>query len=130
MKSALLILTGVLFGLLVAFVIVVGVEFFCSVVHPFPADFGGTQDEVCRHVARYPQWVLAVVVPAWAAAAFVGTWTARGIGNVFASAIVGLLVLAALVFNISMLPYPLWFKIANLLAIPTAMVAGSRWAIG
>jgi len=57
------------------------------------------------------------------------TWIAQRIGNLYSSAIVGLLLLAALIFNISMLPYPIWFKIANLVAIPIAMIAGSRLAM-
>ncbi|HEX6986631.1 MAG TPA: hypothetical protein VF170_14715 [Planctomycetaceae bacterium] len=108
------------------FALVVAVELFSAVVHPFPEDFGGTPEEVCRHVERYPHWVLAVVVPMWAVAALVGTWTAQSIGNPYSSAAVGLLVLAALVCNISMLPYPTWFKVANLLVIPAAALAGIR----
>ena len=127
MKAALRTLAGVCIGLFVAFVlVVVAVELFSAVVHPLPDDFGGTREEMCRHVERYPQWVLAVVVPLWALAALVGTWTAQRIGNLYSSVLVGFLLLAALVFNVSMLPYPIWFKIANLLVIPTAMVAGSR----
>jgi hypothetical protein len=38
------------------------------------------------------------------------------------------LLLSALVFNISKLPYPIWFKAVNLLVIPAAIVAGSRFA--
>jgi hypothetical protein len=38
------------------------------------------------------------------------------------------LLLAALVFNLSKLPYPIWFKVANLLAIPAAIVAGIRFS--
>ena len=125
MKPALRALAAVFVGFIASFLLVVGVELFGALVHPLPEDFQGTSEEMCRHVERYPQWVLAVVVPAWAAAAFAGTWTARRIGNLYSSATVGVLVLAALVFNISMLPYPIWFKIANLLAIPTALVAGS-----
>jgi len=99
----------------VAFVLVIAVEFFGAVVHPLPEDFGGTMEEMCQHVERYPQWVLALVVPAWAVTAFVGTWTARKMGNLCSFAFVGLLLLAALMFNISKLPYPMWFKIVNLL---------------
>ena len=126
MKAGLRTLAAILAGLLVLFIVVVAVELFSAVVHPLPEDFGGTTEEMCRHVERYPQWVLAVVVPVWAGAALASTWTARRIGNLFSAAIVGLLLLAALVFNISMLPYPTWFKIANLLAIPIAVFAGSR----
>jgi len=125
MKAVLRTLAAVLTGLLVLFILVVAVELFSAVVHPLPADFGGTKEEMCQHVERYPYWVLAVVVPAWAVAAFASVWTARRIGNFYSSAIVGLLLLAALAFNISKLPYPTWFKFANLLVIPTAVFAGS-----
>jgi hypothetical protein len=126
MQAVLRSLAAVLAGLLVSFILVVAVELFSAVAHPLPEDFGGTTLEMCQHVERYPQWVLAVVVPAWAVAAFAGTGTARKIGNPYSSAIVGLLLLAALVLNISMLPYPTWFKIANLLALPAAVFAGMR----
>jgi hypothetical protein len=112
----------------VAFVLLVAVELFSAVVHPLPEDFGGTMEEMCRHVESYPQWILAVAVAAWGLSAFVATWTARKMGNAVSFAVVSLLLLAALVANISMLPYPTWFKIANLLVIPAAIVAGGRLA--
>ncbi len=126
MKTVLLTIAAVIVGLIVLFVHVVAVELFSNVVHPFPKDFGGTIEEVCQHVTRYPPWVLAVVVPAWAVAAFVSSWTARKIGNSVASTIVGLILLAALAYNLSMLPYPTWFRVANLIVIPTALVASNR----
>jgi hypothetical protein len=129
MKAVARTLAAMLGGLFVSFILVVAVEFFSAVVHPVPKDFGGTTEEMCEHVKRYPQWVLAVVVPAWAVAAFAGTWTARQIGNLISSAIVGLLLLAAVVCNISMLPYPIWFKVAILLVIPTAILAGCRRSV-
>jgi hypothetical protein len=125
MKTVLRSLAAIFFGLCLAFLLLVAVEFFSAVVHPFPKDFGGTPEEMCRHVQRYPQWVLAVVVPAWAATAFVSTWIARRVGNLYSYIVVGLLLLAALVLNISMLPYPIWFKVANLLVIPAAITVGS-----
>lgn len=117
-----------LVGLAVAFVLVAAVEVFSAVVYPPPEDFWGTREEICRHVEHYPPWVLAVVVPAWAASAFAGSWTAKSMGNVYSLAIVGLLLFAGLVLNISMLPYPLWFKIAVLFAIPVAIAAAGRLA--
>src|SRR5207249_635758 len=107
-------IAAVIAGLIVALVFVVAVELFGSVVHPLPADFGGTTEEMCEHVSRYPHWVLAVVVLAWGATAFVGTWTAGRIGNRRSALVTGLLLLAAVVFNVSMLPYPIWFKVAIL----------------
>ena len=85
-------------------------------------------EEMCRHVERYPPWVLAVVVPMWAVAALAGTWIAQRIGNLYSSGIVGLLLLSALALNISPLPYPIWFKVVNLLVVPAAIVAGSRFS--
>jgi hypothetical protein len=125
-KASLRSLAGVFVGFFVAFALVVAVELFSSVVHPFPEGLKQTEEEMCRHVERYPAWVLAVVVPFWGITALAGTWTAQKIGNIYSAAIVGLLLLAALVLNISMLPYPSWFKIANLVVIPVASVAGSR----
>ena len=127
MQAAVRTLAAVVIGLVVAFILVVAVELFSSVVHPLPEDFGGTMEEMCRHVERYPSWILAVVVPAWALTAFAGTWTAQRIGNFYSAAFVGLLLVASLVFNVSMLPYPLWFKVVCLIVIPIAAVAGSGW---
>ena len=128
MRTTVRALAAVIAGMFVAFVLVVAVELFSGVVHPLPADFGGTKVEMCRHVELYPQWVLAVVVPMWAAIGFVGTWTARRIGGFLPSAIVGFLLLSGLTFNVSMLPYPIWFKIATLVVIPITLVCGGRFS--
>src|SRR5262249_54823807 len=117
---------GILVGMVVALVLLAAVEFFGSVVHPFPEGFGGTTEEMSQHVERFPHWILAVAVAAWAVTAFVSTWTAKRLGNVYSFVIVGLLLLALLVFNISMLPYPMWFKIVSLVVIPAGIVAGGR----
>ena len=130
MRTALWTIAGVLVGLLVAFILVIAVEAFGSVAHPFPEDFGGTPEELNRHVERFPAWVLAVAAIAWAVAAFASAWTANRIGGIYSVAIVGLVLLVMLVFNISILPYPLWFKIATLLLIPMAIVVGGRLWIG
>jgi hypothetical protein len=102
---------GLLTGIVVAMALLVAVEFASSIFHPFPPDFGGTQAEMCAHVARYPQWFLAAAVPAWAFTAFAGTWTAKRLGTCAAAITIGVLLTLAVVFNVSMLPYPSWFKI-------------------
>ncbi len=128
MKTALQTLAGILAGVVLAFLLVVAVEMFSAVVHPFPDDFDGSTEEVCLHVENYPQWVLGVVVPLWAATAFAGVWIAGRVGTRLASAIVALFILAAVVFNLSMLPYPLWFKLTTLLAVGAAVTIGIRWS--
>jgi hypothetical protein len=121
-------LAAAVIGLFLAFVLIVAVEGFSAVVHPLPKDFGGTMEETCRHVERYPRWVLAAVVPMWAVTALVGVGIARRVGNLYSAVIVGLLLLSGLVFNLCKLPYPIWFKAVNLLVIPAAIVAGCRFS--
>ena len=109
-----------------ALVFVVAVELFGAVVHPVPPGFKGTMEEMCLHVERYPPWVLALVVPAWAGAAFASTWVSGRIGNLASALCIGVLLIAAVVFNVSKLPYASWFKIVILIAVPTAVLLGSR----
>jgi hypothetical protein len=125
-KAFLRVLAGVVVGVVVAFALIVAVEGFSAVVHPLPEGFGETMEEMCRHVARYPQWVLAAVVPMWAVAALTATWAARRVGNGYSAGVVGLLLLSGLVFNLAKLPYPTWFKVVNMIVIPAAVVAGGR----
>jgi hypothetical protein len=126
MATAFRSIAAIIAGIIVALILVVAVELFSSVVHPVPPEFDGTMEEMCQHVARYPQWVLAVVVPAWAGTAFVSTWISGRLANRFCALFIGLLLLAAVIFNLSKLPYPIWFKVVNLLAIPAAIVLGDR----
>lgn len=117
---------GVLAGMVAAFALVIAVEMFGAVAHPFPEGFDGSTEAMCRHVERFPAWVLAAVVPMWGATAACGVRLARRIGGVIPAAIVGLLLSAAVVLNISMLPYPIWFKGACLIAVPGASVVAAR----
>jgi hypothetical protein len=111
-------------GMALALALAVAVEFFSSIVHPFPPNFDGN---VAGHVRRYPAWILGVVVLAWGGTAAAATWAASRIGGLPAGIIVALLLAWALVFNLSMLPYAMWFKAAMLCAFPIACVAGVRY---
>ena len=115
-------------GMLVAFILVVAVELFSAVVYPVPPDFDGTMDEMCKHVERYPHWVLSVVVLAWAGTAFASTWIAGRLGNRGCALFIGLLLSAAAAFNIANLPYATWFKIVSLIMIPLAIASGVYWS--
>ena len=55
---------SILAGVALALVLVIAVELVSAVIHPVPPDFTGTMDEMCKHVERYPHWVLALVVVA------------------------------------------------------------------
>lgn len=124
MKTALRSVGGVFAGLAAALVVVVAVEMYSAVVHPTPPDFGGTMEETCRHVENYPAWVLATVVPLWAGAGFLGAWVAGRLGNVPSAVLVAVLLVAAVAWNVSMLPYPLWFEIAIVASVSAAVAAG------
>jgi hypothetical protein len=124
MKTALRTTLGVVAGMALAFVLVIAVELFSAVVHPVPPGFTGTMEEMCEHVARYPQWILGAVVLAWSATAFVSTWVATRIGNRWAGIAVTLILALAIVFNVTKLPYAMWFKVVMLSCFPVMCILG------
>jgi hypothetical protein len=128
MKSAVRTLLAVVAGMAMAFALVVAVELFSSVVHPFPPGFdANAPGAIPAHVQRYPGWVLAVAGLMWAATAAAAAWVASRIGGRLAGAVVTLLLAAALAFNLSMLPYVMWFKIAMPAAFFVACLLGIRY---
>lgn len=124
MINALRIIGSIVAGFVLAFALVVALELFSSVVHPLPADFAGTGEEMCRHVERYPAWVLGVAAAAWVGTAFVSTWLATRLGGKIPGIVLSLFLIWAVVFNVSMLPYPVWFEVVSVLGIVTACLAG------
>ena len=127
MRSAGRIPLAVVAGLALAFALVVAVEFFSAVVHPFPPGFDpNAPGSIPEHVRRYPDWVLAVAGLMWGATAAAATWVASRLGGRLAGAIVTLLLAVALAFNMSMLPYVMWFKIAMPATFFVACLIGIR----
>lgn len=123
MKKFLQGLAGTAAGLAVAFFLVILVEIYGEKIHPLPPGAGDSMEAVCAHVADFPDWVLATVVPMWGLTAFAGTWVAGTIGRAVPCLVVGALVLAALALNLSMLPYALWFKAI----MPPVALTGAVW---
>jgi hypothetical protein len=124
MKLGIRTLFAVVAGMALAFALVIAVELFSAVVHPFPADFDGNIPE---HVRRYPHWVLGLVVLAWGATATAATWVASRLANRLAGGVVALLLAWALVFNLTMLPYTMWFKVVMFTVFPVACLLGTRY---
>ena len=124
MKAVIRTLFAVAAGMVLALALVVVVEGFSAIVHPMPADLNGNIPE---HVRQYPDWVLAVVVPAWGATAAAATWVASRFGGRMAGGIVALLLAWALVFNLTQLPYTMWFKVVMFVAFPIAGLVGIRY---
>lgn len=130
MKSILKNVLSVGVGLIAAFVLLMMVEAFSAVVYPVPQGSGYTPQEMCLYVANYPHWVLAAVVPMWGGTAFISVWLTRKIGSLGSAVIVGTLLLAAVIANIAMLPYPAWFKIASPLVALIAILTAGRPTFG
>ena len=126
MVNAFRAVCSILAGVALALVLVIAVELVSAIVHPVPPDFTGTIDEMCKHVERYPHLVLALAAVAWGGTTYASTRVTGRIGNRGTGAFVGLFLLAAVVFNIAMLPYAMWFKVVNLIAIPTAILLALR----
>lgn len=126
MKTYFRALLGFMAGLVLAFGLVIAVEAFSAVVHPMPPDSKMTMDEMCQHVARYPDWVLAVVVPLWGATAFLGTRVASRLGGRWAGLALTVLLTVAIGYNIVKLPYVMWFKAAMPIAFALACYLGNK----
>lgn len=121
---------AVFFSLIVALFLLALIEYVGAILHPFPDDFGGTREEVMEQVANYPPLILGILGGlGWGGTMLVATWLATrlsanrrqayGIG-------VGLLLLAAALFNMSMLPYPIWYWVLELVVLPLGIFFGSK----
>jgi hypothetical protein len=65
MSTILRSIGAILAAIAVAIALLVAVELYSAVVHPTPPGFGGTHEEICAHVARYPICVLATALTMW-----------------------------------------------------------------
>ncbi len=119
---------AVVVGFLVALFFIVAVEIVTLALYPFPDGVDPLDPEVCRaHVASLPTGALLIGVVGWGLAVFSGVWVATRLaaGRHPAPGIVlGVLLLASAVMNMSMLPYPGWFWAANLIAFPVLTFLG------
>ena len=122
---------AVVVGLLAAMILIVGIEGLSSILHPFPPGGDPTDLEACKaHVARFPTGVLLLVVVAWGLTTFVGSWLATRLGagrHPAHGIVVGAILLAAVAFNMAMLPYPIWFWV-NLIVFPVCCFWGIKLA--
>ncbi len=131
MLTSILRSTGsIAISLIMALILVIAVEWLSSLLHPFPPGFDATSTAMYEHVGNYPIWVLALLGGAgWGITMLVATWLATRLGTGRHPAhgvVVGVILLAAVVFNMSMLPYPLWFMLLDLVLLPVAAYYGIR----
>ena len=121
---------AILLSLVIAFLLVAGLEVLSAILHPWPADFAGTSEEIAMQVETYPTWALALLGGVgWGGTMFFSVWMATRLGSnrkPIHGYLVGVTLISAVIFNISMLPYPTWFSLLNLVVLPTALYFGVR----
>src|SRR5262245_37377450 len=97
-------------------------------MHPLPDGLDATDPGViCEHVARYPPALLLGGGILWGLTTFLSAWTATRLGAARHPAhgiLVGSILLGLAVMNMSMLPYPAWFWVLNLVAFPASCCLG------
>ena len=130
MKTILQNSASVIFSLFSAILLLACIEWLGAILHPFPADFAGTREEVMEQVANYPPLVLALIGGlGWAATMLIATWMATRFSTnrhpAFGAGI-GLVLFGGAIFNMSMLPYPVWFWILNLVCLPLGIFLGVK----
>ena len=118
---------AILLSIFVALLLLAGIEWMGVILHPFPEDFAGTREEVMQHVANYPFFGLFLGGVGWAITMFVVTWLATRLSSNRHPAYgigIGLLLLSGAVFNMAMLPYPLWYWFLCLISLPLGIYIG------
>lgn len=103
-------LMGVVAGIVVAFLCVFAVEFVAHGLYPPPTGLDASNPaDQARLMAAMPTAAKAMVLLAWFVGALAGAWTANRIaGRSLAGWIVALLVIAAGIATMVMIPHPAW----------------------
>ncbi len=112
---------GIIAGLVVAFLCVFAVEMVGHSLYPPPAglDINNPADQA-RVMEAMPAAAKAMVLAAWFVGALAGAWTANRIaGRSLAGWVVVLLVIAAGIATMVMIPHPAWMW-AGGIALPLA----------
>jgi len=123
---------AIVLSIAVAIGLFMGVEGVSSILHPWPADFAGTFEEVAHQVKTYPPWVLAFLGGfGYGALMLICTFIATRMGhnrNPWHGYGIGVFLFVIVVFNMTMLPYPVWFWILMFTVLPVATYFGTKLA--
>lgn len=123
---------GILAGMVAAWVVIMACQFASGMLFPPPPGMDLTQPEqLAAFVAQAPPAAMAIVVASWVLGAGIGGWVAAKVARAhprFAALVIGLLVLAGVVANNTMIPHPTWMTVLGvLLPLPAAWL-GARMA--
>jgi hypothetical protein len=121
---------AVLAGVGVAIGIVFAVEAINARIYPLPGTDYSDPEQMRAVMTRLPRAALVIVLLGWGLATVVGAWiAARVAGRRQGPAwTVGVVLLAAAVFNLLELPHPFWFWVAGVALFLPAAWLGARLA--
>jgi hypothetical protein len=123
---------AVILSIAVAFGLAMAVEGISSILHPWPADFTGTFEEVARQIETYPTWVLAFLGGVgYGTIVLICSFIATRLGhnrNPWHGYGVGVFLFAMVIVNMTMLPYPIWFWVLMFTVLPLAAYFGTKLA--
>ncbi len=125
---------GIIAGVLLAFVVMTGLQMAGHAMMPPPAGLDPADPEDLKQmVASASLAAKAWVVVAWFAAAVAGGWLARRLSRKdWAGWVIAGLIVVGGIANLMMIPHPLWMQIATFAApllggwIVTRLPAGAR----
>lgn len=123
---------AILLAIVVALFFATVVEVVSMSLYPFPAGADTSDcDVINAYLKELPLSGFLIGIVGWAFAAFTSSWTATRLGTARHSAHgigIGLLLLAMAIMNMSMLEYPVYFWVSNLLLLPTSSVVATKLA--
>ena len=123
---------SVMLGMLVAMMVMLGLEFVGAWLVPMPTGQLGNEADLAEIVANAPTAKLVWVLAGWLLAALCGGWVAARLARVRrmgAAIAVGVLILLGVVLNAWMLPHPLWMLLIGVIAPVPLAWAGGRLAL-
>jgi hypothetical protein len=129
MKPALRSILAVLSGLVVAAILIGGIEAVSSKVYPPPAGLDvNTRAALADYVKTMPTGAFLFVLAAWAFGSFAGAWVAARIAGrqpLVHGGVLGGILLCAGIANMLRLPHPAWMWVAGVAIFVGCSYAGA-----
>ena len=121
--------SAIVIALAVAVFLFMVTEGIGSWLYPLPDDFGGTIEEIAQQVATTPALNLVLL----GGLCYGLTMLATRLGyqrKAWHGYVVGAVLLGMVIMNMTMLPYPTWFWVQELLVLSVAAFIGTRLGSG